>query len=74
MLDGVLGLLLSLQLGVEGLSSFNNGLVLVLPVKTCENEATAKCNGDVCDDLLLQSTGDRSDGHLEYFCFCLSLV
>lgn len=65
--DGVLCLLLSLQLGIEGLSSLNNRLVLVLPVKAGENETTAECNGDVCDDLLLQGTGNRSDSHLGIF-------
>lgn len=57
-LDRVLGLLLCLQLGVKGVSLVHNGLVLVVPVKTGQNEAAAETVTDVGDDLSSQGAGD----------------
>lgn len=65
-LDRLLGLLLSLQLGVEGVSLLDNWLVLVLPVKTSQNKSTAEADGDVGDDFLSQHAGDWGDGRHGY--------
>lgn len=36
--------------------------MLVLPVKTGQDETTAKADGDIGDDLSSQGTGDWGDG------------
>lgn len=61
-LDRVLGLLVSLQFGIESFSLGHNRLVLVLPVKTSENKTTAKTDANVGDDFSSESSGDRCDG------------
>lgn len=59
----VLSFLLSLQLGVVGLSLGHNRLVLVVPVAGGKGETTAETDEDIGDNLSLKGTSDWGNRH-----------